>query len=60
MEIVCIEYLDNSYIVFDGMVEYVKSILWDLKLLYRILWLCGGDLGFILVLIYDFEVFLIV
>ena len=39
------------------MVEHVKSILKDLKLPYRILRLCGGDLGFTAALTYDFEVF---
>jgi len=39
------------------MVEHVKDILRDLKLPYRILRLCGGDLGFTSALTYDFEVF---
>ena len=39
------------------MVEHVKNILRDLKLPYRILRLCGGDLGFTAALTYDFEVF---
>jgi seryl-tRNA synthetase len=41
----------------DGMVEHVKGILRDLELPYRILRLCGGDLGFTAALTYDFEVF---
>ena len=39
------------------MVEHVKDILNELKLPYRILRLCGGDLGFTASLTYDFEVF---
>lgn len=39
------------------MVEHVKAILQELKLPYRILRLCGGDLGFTSALTYDFEVF---
>ena len=39
------------------MVEHVKSILDDLKLPYRILKLCGGDIGFTSALTYDFEVY---
>ena len=57
VEIVRIEHPDNSYQVLDGMVEHIKDILRDLKLPYRILRLCGGDLGFTAALTYDFEVF---
>lgn len=57
VEIVRIEHPDNSYAALDGMVEHVKSILNELKLPYRILRLCGGDLGFASAMTYDFEVF---
>ena len=57
VEIVRIEHPDNSYAALDGMVNHVKGILRDLKLPYRILRLCGGDLGFTSALTYDFEVF---
>ena len=57
VEILRIEHPDKSYLALDGMVEHVKSILKDLKLPYRILRLCGGDLGFTAALTYDFEVF---
>lgn len=57
VEIVRIEHPDNSYAALDGMVEHVKGILKDLNLPYRILRLCGGDLGFTSALTYDFEVF---
>ena len=57
VEIVRIEHPDNSYKALDGMVDHVKQILRELKLPYRILRLCGGDLGFTSALTYDFEVF---
>lgn len=57
VEIVRLEKSENSDAALDGMVEHVKSILDELKLPYRILRLCGGDLGFTSTLTYDFEVF---
>ena len=57
VEILRIEHPDHSYDALDGMVNHVKSILKDLKLPYRILRLCGGDLGFTSALTFDFEVF---
>lgn len=57
VEIVRIEHPENSYAALDGMVEHVKGILDELKLPYRILRLCGGDMGFTSSLTYDFEVF---
>lgn len=57
VEIVRVEHPDNSMNALDNMVEHVKGILQDLQLPYRILRLCGGDLGFTSVLTYDFEVF---
>jgi len=57
VEIVRIEHPDNSYKVLDGMVEHIKEILQELELPFRILRLCGGDLGFTAALTYDFEVF---
>jgi seryl-tRNA synthetase len=57
VEIVRIEHPDNSYNALEGMVEHVKNILQELKLPYRILRLCGGDMGFTAALTYDFEVF---
>ena len=39
------------------MVNHVKEILNELKLPYRILRLCSGDLGFTSALTYDFEVY---
>jgi len=57
VEIVRIEHPDNSYTALDGMVEHVKHRLQELKLPYRVLRLCGGDMGFTSALTYDFEVF---
>ncbi|MDC6361739.1 MULTISPECIES: serine--tRNA ligase [Flavobacteriaceae] len=57
VEIVRMEHPNNSYAALDEMVEHVKGLLQDLKLPYRILRLCGGDLGFTSALTYDFEVF---
>lgn len=47
----------TSYQVLDEMVKHVEIILTELKLPYRILRLCGGDLGFTSALTFDFEVF---
>ncbi|MEO0570739.1 MAG: serine--tRNA ligase [Bacteroidota bacterium] len=57
VELVRVEHPEHSYDALDDMVEHVKDILRDLKLPYRILRLCGGDLGFTSALTYDFEVF---
>ncbi|MDP3312760.1 serine--tRNA ligase [Lutibacter sp.] len=57
VEIVRIEHPSNSYIALDSMVNHVKDILNELELPYRILRLCGGDMGFTSSLTYDFEVF---
>ncbi len=57
VEIVRIEKPEDSYAALDKMVEQIKDILRELKLPYRILRLCGGDLGFTSALTYDFEVF---
>lgn len=57
VEIVRIEHPENSYKALDEMVEHVKDILAELELPYRILRLCGGDLGFTSAMTYDFEVY---
>ncbi|WP_025665747.1 serine--tRNA ligase [Aquimarina megaterium] len=57
VEIVRIETPENSYKALDGMVDHIKGILNDLQLPYRILRLCGGDIGFTSALTFDFEVF---
>ncbi|MDY3531431.1 serine--tRNA ligase [Riemerella anatipestifer] len=56
VEIVRLEKPENSYTALDEMVSHVKSILEDLGLPFRILRLCGGDMGFTSALTYDFEV----
>ncbi|KQC30286.1 serine--tRNA ligase [Flagellimonas eckloniae] len=57
VELVRIEHPSTSYQALDEMVEHVKDILRELKLPYRVLRLCGGDLGFTSALTFDFEVF---
>jgi seryl-tRNA synthetase len=57
VEILRIEHPTRSYQALDEMVNHVKGILNELQLPYRILRLCGGDLGFTSALTYDFEVF---
>jgi seryl-tRNA synthetase len=57
VEIVRVEHPDNSYRALDAMVEHIKNILRELKLPFRVLRLCAGDLGFTSALTYDFEVF---
>ena len=57
VEIVRVEHPDKSYEALDGMVEHIKQILQELKLPFRILRLCGGDMGFTSSLTYDFEVY---
>ena len=57
VEIVRIEKPENSYKVLDEMVAHVKNILKELELPFRIVRLCGGDLGFTSALTYDFEVY---
>lgn len=57
VEIIRIEHPSQSYMALEVMVAHVKTILKELKLPYRILRLCGGDLTFASALTYDFEVF---
>lgn len=57
VEIVRLETPENSMVALDAMVDHVKGLLEALELPYRILRLCGGDLGFTSTLTYDFEVF---
>jgi seryl-tRNA synthetase len=57
VEIVRIEHPDKSHEALNGMVDHVREIMRELKLPFRILRLCGGDMGFASALTYDFEVF---
>jgi seryl-tRNA synthetase len=57
VEIVQIVQAEMSYEVLDQMVEHVEKLIQSLGLHYRILRLCGGDMGFASALTYDFEVY---
>lgn len=57
VEIVQITKPEISYHAHDEMVNHVERILQYLELPYRILRLCGGDMGFAAALTYDFEVY---
>ena len=57
VEIVRLEEPQNSRGALDQMVKHVKSIVEELELPYRIIKLCGGDLGFTAALTFDFEVY---
>ncbi len=57
VEVVRIEHPDNSDKALLDMVNHVKGLLEKLGLHYRILRLCGGDLGFTSAITYDFEVY---
>ncbi len=56
VEIVVIEHPDRSYDTLMDMLQHVEGLLQKLELPYRILRLCGGDLGFTSALTFDFEV----
>lgn len=57
VEIVQIQHPDKSYDALDDMSNYIQSLLKKLELPYRVLLLCGGDLGFTSAITYDMEVF---
>ncbi|MBK8041287.1 MAG: serine--tRNA ligase [Haliscomenobacter sp.] len=57
VEIVQLVHPDTSYEALDGMLAHVSSLLDQLELPYRILRLCGGDMGFTSALTFDFEVY---
>ncbi len=57
VEIVRIEHPDRSYEALWEMVEHVKELLDKLGLPYRVLRLCGGDLGHAAAMTYDLEVY---
>ncbi|MBI2731290.1 MAG: serine--tRNA ligase [Sphingobacteriales bacterium] len=56
VEIVQIVHPDKSYEALDAMVAHVEKLIQSLGLKYRILRLCGGDMGFASAITYDFEV----
>ena len=57
VEIVRFETPERSEAALEEMISHVESLLKTLHLPYRILRLCGGDLGFTSALTYDFELF---
>jgi len=57
VEIIQIVHPDKSDAVLDEMVAHVEKLLISLGLPYRILRLCGGDMGFASAITYDFEVY---
>lgn len=56
VEIVQIRKAEESYEALEEMSAYVQSLLQKLELPYRVLRLCGGDMGFTSALTYDMEV----
>ena len=56
VEIVQIAHPDQSYEILEQMSTYVQSLLQKLELPYRVLSLCGGDMGFTSAKTYDMEV----
>ncbi|ULQ51198.1 serine--tRNA ligase [Flavihumibacter fluvii] len=57
VEIVQLVHPDKSYDTLDTMVAHVEELIQSLELPYRILRLCGGDMGFTSAITYDFEVY---
>ncbi len=57
VELVRVEHPDRSEKALQEMVDHVKGLLEKLELQYRVLRLCGGDLGFTSAITYDFEVY---
>lgn len=57
VEIVQLQHPDKSYETLEEMKEHVKGLLVKLELPFRILHLCGGDMGFASACTYDFEVY---
>jgi len=57
VEIVQITSQEKSYDTLNEMKDHIEGLIRKLGLPFRILKLCGGDLGFTSALTYDFEVF---
>lgn len=57
VEIVQIQHPAKSYETLEKMVSHVEGLIIKLKLPYRIVRLCGGDMSFTSALTYDFEVY---
>ena len=56
VEIIQITHPEKSDAALDEMVDHVESLVQTLQLPYRIIRLCGGDMGFASAITYDFEV----
>jgi seryl-tRNA synthetase len=57
VEVVQLVSPEKSYTVLEEMVDHIEKLLQSLELPYRILLLCGGDMGFTSAMTYDFEVY---
>lgn len=57
VELVQFAHPDQSYEILEKMSLHVQSLLVKLELPYRLLRLCGGDMGFTSALTYDLEVY---
>lgn len=57
VEIVQLSHPDNSWHELKAMMNYVESLIQKLQLPYRVMRLCGGDMGFAASMTYDFEVY---
>lgn len=57
VEIVQIAHPEKSYEALDDMLAHVAGLLQKLGLPYRVLRLCGGDMGFAAAMTYDFETY---
>ncbi len=57
VEVIQIVHPETSYEVLHEMIAHVERLLQSLQLPYRILRLCGGDMGFTSAITYDFEVY---
>lgn len=57
VEIVQIAKPEDSYAILEQMSLYVQGLLQKLELPYRVLRLCGGDMGFASAMTYDMEVY---
>ena len=57
VEIVRVDHPENSYNSLELMKNQIKSVIEKLELPFRIITLCGGDLGFTSSLTYDFEIY---
>ncbi|GHA71329.1 serine--tRNA ligase [Pontibacter akesuensis] len=57
VEIVQVTLPEKSYETLEEMSHYIQGLLQKLELPYRVLRLCGGDMGFTSALTYDMEVY---